>query len=269
MLRFAVITLLLAGPAWAAQPPAPPDADRLHAAARHLETAGGSVRDTQGAFRLHCAAALLGNRDAAYDLGWMYLNGRGVRQDDGRAVGWLRRAAKAGDEHAARLLDHLSDIETRPDDDCPLSDEGPASRARIDIWIGLLAPLFGLDERLVSAVVRVESAYDPGARSHKGAEGLMQLMPATAARLGVADRRDPLANLIGGMRYLRWLLDRYQGDLRLALAGYNAGEAAVDRHDGVPPYAETRAYVQQICRLYGSERHPVGTLAFISESALP
>lgn len=269
MFRFAIVAFLLAGPAWAAEPPAPPDADRLHAAARQLETAGGAARDTGRAFRLHCVAALLGNRDAAYDLGWMYLNGRGVRQDDARAAGWLQRAAGAGDEHAARLLDHLGDIEARPDDDCPLPDDGPANRARIDTWIGLLAPLFGLDERLVAAVVRVESAYDPLARSPKGAEGLMQLMHFTAERFGVSNRRDPIDNLIGGMRYLRWLLDRYEGNLQLALAGYNAGEYAVDRHDGVPPYAETRAYVRQICRLYGSERHPVGALALISESALP
>jgi len=269
MFRFAIILLLLAGPAWATEPHAPPDADELHAEARHLETAGGSVRDTARAFRLHCVAALLGNTEAAYDLGWMYLNGRGVRQDDARAAGWLQQAAVAGDEHAERLLTHLAGIEAQPDEDCPLPDKGFANRERIETWIGLLAPLFGLDERLVSAVVRVESAWDPHARSPKGAEGLMQLMDFTAERFEVSDRRDPIANLIGGMRYLRWLLDRYEGDLRLALAGYNAGEHAVDRHDGVPPYAETRLYVQQICRLYGSERHPVGPLALISESALP
>ena len=88
-------------------------------------------------------------------------------------------------------------------------------------------------------VVRAESNFDPRARSHKGALGLMQLIPATARRFGVDDPLEPAQNLRGGMAYLRWLLERFDGDLRLALAGYNAGEEAVERHGGVPPYAET------------------------------
>lgn len=104
----------------------------------------------------------------------------------------------------------------------------------------------GLDPALVLAVIRVESGFDPLARSPKGAMGLMQLMPATARRFGVADPWDPAENLEGGCAYLAWLLDRYDGDRHLALAAYNAGEAAVDEHDGIPPYAETRAYVARI-----------------------
>jgi soluble lytic murein transglycosylase-like protein len=100
----------------------------------------------------------------------------------------------------------------------------------------------------VLAVVEVESNFDPRARSHKNAQGLMQLIPATAERFGVDDVWDPEQNLRGGMSYLRWLLDHFDGDIKLALAGYNAGEQAVRRHRGIPPYAETRAYVERISR---------------------
>jgi soluble lytic murein transglycosylase-like protein len=112
----------------------------------------------------------------------------------------------------------------------------------------------GLDERLVLAVIAVESGFDPAAVSPKGAQGLMQLMPATAASLGVADAFDPAANVDGGARHLRSLLSRYGGDLRRALAAYNAGAGAVARHGGVPPYRETRAYVESVLRRYRRSR---------------
>ena len=104
----------------------------------------------------------------------------------------------------------------------------------------------GLAPELVAAVAAVESAFDPAAVSPKGAQGLMQLMPATAASLGVADAFDPAANLDGGSRHLRALLQRYDGNLEKALAAYNAGEGAVQRHGGVPPYRETREYVKRV-----------------------
>jgi hypothetical protein len=109
-----------------------------------------------------------------------------------------------------------------------------------------------LDPRLVEAVIRVESAFNVRALSHKGAMGLMQLMPGTAVDLGVDDAFDVDENLRGGTAYLRQLLDRYDGNLKLALAGYNAGPGAVDKYRGVPPYRETTEYVERILAAYGA-----------------
>jgi soluble lytic murein transglycosylase-like protein len=109
----------------------------------------------------------------------------------------------------------------------------------------------GLDPKLVHAVIRVESAYRPGARSPKGAMGLMQLMPATARQYEVLDPYDPSRNVEAGVRHLKSLLNRFE--LPLALAAYNAGEAAVERFRGIPPYPETRNYVRRILQLIGSD----------------
>lgn len=110
----------------------------------------------------------------------------------------------------------------------------------------------GISADLVHAVIRAESDYDPHCRSHAGAMGLMQLMPGTARALGVTDPWDAAQNVQGGARYLREQLDRF-GDISLALAAYNAGPGAVQRHGGIPPYAETQAYVRRVQR-YLQER---------------
>ncbi|MEM8792792.1 MAG: lytic transglycosylase domain-containing protein [Pseudomonadota bacterium] len=100
-----------------------------------------------------------------------------------------------------------------------------------------------ISEILILAVITAESRGKPKAKSPKGAQGLMQLIPATARRFGVTDSYDPAQNIDGGSAYLAWLLDRFQEDVLLTLAGYNAGENAVAKHDGVPPYRETRDYI--------------------------
>jgi len=126
-----------------------------------------------------------------------------------------------------------------------------AGRVEIDSLVSRLGRRHGVDPRLVHAVIRQESNYDWLAISHKGARGLMQLTPGTANRFGVKDIFDPAENVEGGVKYLRHLLDRYDGDSSLALAAYNAGEGAVDRFGGIPPFRETRDYVGSISRRLG------------------
>ena len=118
--------------------------------------------------------------------------------------------------------------------------------ARFSEEISEIAARHGVAADLVESVIRVESAFNPRAVSNKGAQGLMQLMPRTASSLGVRNAFDPRENIEGGVRHLRYLLDKYPGNVSLALAAYNAGEKAVDYYRGIPPYAETQQYVQKI-----------------------
>lgn len=115
--------------------------------------------------------------------------------------------------------------------------------------IASAAAQFGVEEAVVRAIIHAESSFNPGALSRVGAQGLMQLMPATARRFGVGNAFDPAQNIRGGVQYLGWLLKRFNGDLKLAAAGYNAGEGAVDKYRGVPPYSETQRYVQRVAVL--------------------
>ena len=115
-----------------------------------------------------------------------------------------------------------------------------------DREIAAASKQYGVDEAVVRAIIHAESSFNPRAVSRVGAQGLMQLMPATAKRFGVADAFDAAQNIRGGVKYLAWLLKRFDGNVKLAAAGYNAGEGAVDKYDGVPPYAETRRYVERV-----------------------
>lgn len=119
----------------------------------------------------------------------------------------------------------------------------------------------GVDPRFIHAVIKQESRYKNQAISRVGAQGLMQLMPATAKRFGLKDPYDPEANVEAGTKYLKWLLKRFNGDVSLALAGYNAGEGSVDKYKGIPPYNETQNYVKKIVGNYGKTYHPVLTPA--------
>jgi len=115
----------------------------------------------------------------------------------------------------------------------------------------------GVDPRFIHAVIWQESKYKVDARSHAGAQGLMQLMPATAKRFGCEHPENPEENIAAGTKYLSWLLKRFAGNVELALAGYNAGEGSVDKYDGIPPYNETQNYVKIISKRYGKMYHPV------------
>jgi soluble lytic murein transglycosylase-like protein len=132
--------------------------------------------------------------------------------------------------------------------------------------ISSAAAQFGVEEAIVRAIIHAESSYNPGALSRVGAQGLMQLMPATARRFGVNNAFDPAQNIRGGVQYLGWLLKRFNGDLTLAAAGYNAGEGAVAKYKGVPPYAETQRYVQRVAVLAERYRSAGGNSVLASSA---
>lgn len=136
--------------------------------------------------------------------------------------------------------------------DIPLSGD-----CDLDLIIFRAGEREGVDPRFIHAVIKQESQYDPDAASPAGAKGLMQLMPATAKRFNCDDLKDEACNVEAGTKYLAWLLKRFNGDVSLALAGYNAGEGAVNKYQGIPPYPETENYVKKIVANYGKTYHPV------------
>ena len=131
-----------------------------------------------------------------------------------------------------------------------LRDYAKPSKPQLLSMISQIARKHGVDEKLVNAVIKQESGFNTKATSHCGAMGLMQLMPGTARGLGVTDPYNPVQNVEGGVKYLKNLLSKYNGNIILALAAYNAGSGAVDKYDGVPPYAETQNYVKKILANY-------------------
>ncbi len=137
-----------------------------------------------------------------------------------------------------------------------VSVEGLSSPGQLKPMIDKAAAQAGLDPSLLDALVSAESSYNPLARSSAGAMGLTQLMPGTAKSLGVTNPFDPYQNLTGGANYLSQMIKKYNGDIGLALAAYNAGPNAVDRHGGIPPYSETRNYVQKILATYEARKQP-------------
>lgn len=207
-----------------------------------------------------CEAAEKGDPNAAYRVARRFLFGVGVKRDRRVGTAWLRAAASRGHAEARRLVKYVPGRmgHIRPwcrPGAAPLREIGPPP-PEIVALVKKQAPKYGLDPALVLAVIQVESAYRSDAVSPKEAAGLMQLIPDTAERFGVSDVFSPEENIRGGIKYLRWLLAYFQGDVTLALAGYNAGERAVDRFKGVPPYEETRNYVRAIRRMYDAPRHP-------------
>ncbi|WP_051293879.1 lytic transglycosylase domain-containing protein [Pseudoduganella violaceinigra] len=252
-----------------ALPAAAQNAATLIDRALRLEHGEGVARDPAAAAALYCQAARLGAPQAQYALGWMYANGRGVLHDDGAAWRLFALAAEQAHPQAQHMLGLLAAAPQAALPACMapepalLVEAGDAAAELREVPAALrrlverLAPQYEVDPALALAVMAVESGFNQHAVSPKNARGLMQLIPTTASRFCVLDAFNPEQNVRGGLAYLRWLLTRFGGDVQLAAAAYNAGEQAVEQYGGVPPYAETRAYVQRIAALYGKPAHPM------------
>lgn len=222
------------------------------------------------AANLYCEASRLGSPEAEYRLGMLYAFGKGIPKNRALAASLFSLASSQGHYEAQKMLETIN-YSTTDLPPCVIEAVAPEKAlAEID-WhidnlpenkrwvvdlVGTLSDWYEVDPKLVLSIIRVESNFKTLAQSNKAAQGLMQLIPATAERFNVKNAFDATQNIKGGIAYLRWLLSYFRGDVRLAVAAYNAGENAVNRHKGVPPYQETRQYVNKVLALYGHNTHP-------------
>ena len=224
----------------------------------------GIKKDHNLAIKWYCKAAKRGSVDAQRELSWMLLNTREIDQNEALAIRWFKIAAKSGDQYSKKILTHLDkDLRTTK----TICTSFPTAYwktskcnkdcQKIVLIVNDIAPGYNIEPLLVLSLIQYESNFNSKAKSHKNAIGLMQLLPETAKRFGVKNIWDPEQNIQGGIRYLRWLLKEFQGNVAFTLAGYNAGEQTVLRYKGVPPYKETRHYVKKILKLYGKTTHPI------------
>ena len=238
-------------------------------------------KDPLRAALLYCQVGRSRASEARFALDWNLANGRGAPRDGSPAAELMLYTATPGKQHGGRMqtlfagtnastsecmraalnastrgIDavHAARGGTEPGRFNPSAGLSTDKQKIIDL-VRALAPQYGVEPRLALALIRVESNFDPHARSPMNAQGLMQLIPETARRFNVRNAFDPADNVRGGLTYLRWLLAYYQGRVVLAAAAYNAGEGAVDRYGGVPPFRETQEYVVKITRYFGSEQH--------------
>ncbi|MCW5661918.1 MAG: transglycosylase SLT domain-containing protein [Burkholderiaceae bacterium] len=251
--------------------------ERWRSEAIAYERGDGVPADPVLAAQLYCRAARHGDAEAQFNLAWMLINARGIQRDDAQAAHLFAAAAEQGVVQARNMLEALGlprgavpPCLRAPTFEAPPStsvakapttapaaeamrpaDQFPTAPEHIVRFVNLFAPDYKLQPQLVLAVMATESNFNPLAVSPKNAQGLMQLIPGTASRFGVSNIKDPVENIKGGMAYLRWLLAYFEGDLALTLAAYNAGEGAVERYQGIPPYAETRHYVARILSMLG------------------
>ncbi len=277
-------------------PVVPARVERWRQEAKAFEYGEGMPRDPVRAAELYCRAARHGDAEAQYSLAWMMTNSRGIERNEAVAAHLFAAAAEQGYEQAKNILARMGEPRgepppclRQPEEDrevaaAPaLTNNKPAAPPMvlpvpppanapeaIVRFVNLVAPEYKLQPHLVLSIIATESNFDASAVSPKDAHGLMQLIPATAARFGVRNIKDPVQNIRGGMAYLRWLMARFEGDVRLVAAAYNAGEGAVERYLGVPPYAETRLYVLKIrAGVAGQSTHPFDPTAAEPSRVLP
>lgn len=268
LLTLCVALLGLAAPVArsSAAPPSPDELALLRSEARAFEHGEGVQKDPLRAVNLYCDGARYGDAESQFSLGWMYANGRGVQRSDELASAFFQLAANQGHEQSKKMLRFVGEtaaplpacMETAKrlvDEDYSFSAVTPVQQKVFGL-VRKLAPEYGVSPRLVMAVIRAESNFELGAVSPKNAQGLMQLIPETSVRFNVRKPFDPEQNIRGGMAYLRWLLAYFEGNVALVAAAYNAGEGAVNRYRGIPPYSETRDYVRRIMRLFEKAEHP-------------
>ena len=259
----------------------PARVERWRQEAKAYEYGDGVPRDPVRAAELYCRAARYGDAEAQYNLAWMKTNSRGIERNEAEAAHLFAAAAEQGFEQAKNILARMGEplgpppkCLQPPEEDRVAAAPAPSARPRqqqavlpvppppnapdaIVRFVNIVAPEYKLQPHLVLAIMATESNFDASAESPKNAYGLMQLIPGTAARFGVRNIKDPVQNIRGGMAYLRWLMAYFEGDVVLVAAAYNAGEGAVERYRGVPPYAETRHYVRRILALTGNRySHP-------------
>ena len=254
-------------------PVVPAQVERWRVEAKALEHGDGMSKDPERAATLYCRAARYGDAESQFSLAWMLTNSRGIARDEAQAAHLFAAAAEQGMVQAQNILARMGtpqgDVPAclrQPEAEQPKPKPPPPAKPGMKLappplppnanpvivnFVNLIAPEYKLEPYLVLAIIAAESNFDPRAVSPKRAQGLMQLIPETAARFGVRNAMDPAQNIRGGMAYLRWLLAYFEGDITLVAAAYNAGEGAVERYKGVPPYAETRHYVRRIHTLVG------------------
>jgi soluble lytic murein transglycosylase-like protein len=279
-------------------PVVPSQVLRWREEARAFEYGEGVERNALRAAELYCRAARYGDAEAQYGLAWMLTNARGIERNDAQAAHLFAAAAEQQHAQAGNMARRLgfpvgppppclrppeADVVAQAPVKAAPAPVGAAQRSAAAVppplppnapeaivnFVRLVAPEYRLEPWLVLAVMAAESNFDPGAVSPKNAQGLMQLIPDTARRFGVRNPLDPAQNIRGGMAYLRWLLAYFEGDVSLALAAYNAGEGAVERYLGVPPFMETRNYVLKILVSVGGRRsHPFDAAATPPSSRL-
>ena len=261
----------------------------------------GDDKDSDSSWKAanyYCEAARYGSAEGIYRLGMLYAFGQGVPANRDYAANLFGIAAAHGHFEAQKMLETIA-IDTNLTPACVLEAVAPErapvivavasqqfdevqSSPAIDAYIKRLpknkrwvvdlvetiATWHQVDSKLVLSIITAESNFKVAAVSDKDAHGLMQLIPATAERFNVKNAYDASQNIKGGVRYLRWLLSYFRGDVTLAVAAYNAGEGAVNKYKGVPPYKETQAYVKKVLSLYHHKHHQFDTSIAIESPAL-